>query len=130
MIQNGDKVITVLETRPASADAATALVVGEKTDRERWKILPGWPTKAYAGSLKDLSAVGLVKDTTFLEVRVTDPTPGNNDVAAKLQTAMKAVAARLPWSITAPGFMLATWRESTIRLRSPLFITPRRYRLT
>ena len=95
MIQNGDKVITVLETRPASADAATALWSAKKRIVSG-EDLAGWPTKAYAGSLKDLSAVGLVKDTTFLEVRVTDPTPGKNDVAAKLQTVMKAVAARLP----------------------------------
>ena len=70
-------------------------VVGEKRIVSGEDSCSAGLLKAYAGSLKDFSAVGLVKDTTFLEVRVTDPML-EDDVAAKLQTVMKAVAARLP----------------------------------
>ena len=95
LVQNGDKVITVLETTLASADAATGLWTAKKRI-VGGDDLAGWPTKAYAGTLKDLSAVGLTKGNTFIEVRVTDSAPAKTDMASKLQTVMKAVAARMP----------------------------------
>jgi hypothetical protein len=95
MIQNGDQVITIVQTTQASADAASGLWAA-KERIVNGKDIAGWAAKAYVGAMKDLSAVGLTKGTTFLEVRVSDPAPGSSDIAAKLQTVMKAVATRLP----------------------------------
>ena|SRR5689334_857269 len=97
MVQNGDKVITILTTTLATPDAASGLWAA-KERIVNGEDLAGWPAKAYTGALKDTPAVGLAKGKTFLEVRVTDPTPTGKggDLASRLQTVMKAVAARLP----------------------------------
>jgi len=95
LIQNGDKVITVLQATLASDDAASGLWNAKKRIVSGVD-LAGWPTKAYAGSLKDASAVGLLKGKTFVELRVTDPSPNKGDLASKLQSAARAVAERMP----------------------------------
>ncbi len=95
MVQNADKVITILFANLDSADAASGLWAAKERIVDG-KELAGWPTKAYAGGLKDVSAVGLAKGKRFIEVRVTVPSTHNADIPAKLQTVMKAVAARLP----------------------------------
>lgn len=95
MVQNGNKVMTILRVTSASADAAAGLWEAKKRIVSG-QDLTGWPTKAYAGSLKDLSAVGLTKAKMFLEVRVIDTSPTKTDLLPKLETVMKAVASRLP----------------------------------
>jgi hypothetical protein len=95
MIQNGEKVITILQTTQATADAASGLWAA-KERIVNGKDIAGWAAKAYVGAMRDASVVGLAKGATFLEVRVSDQAPGSSAIAAKLQTVMKAVAARLP----------------------------------
>jgi hypothetical protein len=95
MVQNGDKIITILQVALSTAEAATGLWNAKK-GIVSGQDLAGWPTKAYAGSLKDLNAVGLTKDKTFIEVRVTDSAPAKSDLSARLQSVMKAVAGRMP----------------------------------
>jgi shikimate 5-dehydrogenase len=95
MIQNGDKVITVLHATASSVEAATGLWNAKKTI-VKGEDLAGWPTKAYAGALKDASVVGLTKGKTFVEVRVTDPSPTKSELASKLQRIMKNVSAQMP----------------------------------
>jgi hypothetical protein len=95
LIQNGNKVITILHATLSSVDAATGLWNAKKAIVEG-QDLAGWPTKAYAGSLKDASVVGLTKGKTFVEVRVTDSSPKKSDLASKLQSIMKTVSAQMP----------------------------------
>ena len=95
LIQNGDKVISILHATASTVDAATGLWNAKKAIM-KGEELSGWPTKAYAGSLKDASVVGLTKGKTFVEVRVTDPSPKKSDLGAKLQSVMKTVSAQMP----------------------------------
>jgi len=95
LIQNGDKVISILHATLSTVDAATGLWNAKKAIM-KGEDLAGWPTKAYAGSLKDASVVGLTKGKTFVEVRVTDPSPKKSDLGSKLQSVMKTVSAQMP----------------------------------
>jgi shikimate 5-dehydrogenase len=95
MIQNGDKVITVLQVKSSTADAAAGLWAAKK------RIMSGddladWPVKAYAGAMKDAGAVGLTKGQNFVEIRVIDAKSPQADMVSRLKTAVKAVAARMP----------------------------------
>jgi hypothetical protein len=95
LIQNGDKVISILHATLSTVDAATGLWNAKKAIM-KGEDLAGWQTKAYAGSLKDANVVGLTKGKTFVEVRVTDPSPKKSDLGSKLQSIMKTVSAQMP----------------------------------
>jgi hypothetical protein len=95
LIQNGNNVISILHATLSSVEAATGLWNAKKTIM-KGEDLAGWPTKAYAGSLKDASVVGLTKGKTFVEVRVTDSSPKKSDLASKLQSIMKNVSVQMP----------------------------------
>jgi hypothetical protein len=94
MIQNGDKVITILRSTLGTEDAAKGLWSSKKRIVSGADV-PGWPAQAYAGTLVDASAVGIVKGTTFIEVRVTEPKGKAGALLPKLQEVMKAVAGRM-----------------------------------
>jgi hypothetical protein len=95
IVQNGDKLINVVQSISASPDAATKRWTSKK-EAASGGDLAGWPTTAYAGAIRNAPVVGLLKGKTVIEVRLTDPTPDKAAVTAKLQAVMKAVASRIP----------------------------------
>ena len=96
--QNDDAVVTVKMVKGSSADAA----------RQQWEAnkraaaaqdIAGWPTPAYRATVDTATVhaaiVGVYSSLTLVEAGATDPTQKTTDLAAKLQTVMKAYSARL-----------------------------------
>lgn len=94
MLQNGDKMLTVLIADLDSEDAAQHLGASKKRIVSG-QDLPGIGTTAYAGTLADAAVVGAVKGKRFIEVKAIDKTQKVADLAAKLKAVLKTVVARL-----------------------------------
>ncbi len=93
MFQNNDKMITVLVATNSTADAAQRLFDSKKRIATGTEIA-GWGAPAYGASMKKLATSGVLKQLTFVEVRVSDSTQTSDAMALKLQAAMKEFAAR------------------------------------
>jgi hypothetical protein len=98
MFQNGERIVTVLLVKVASADAAKGLWEGKKRV-VAGQDAAGWATPAYVGTIdtaKDHAAiVGVYSGLTFVEAKAIDNTQKTAALGSALQTAMKAAAARL-----------------------------------
>ena len=93
MFQNDDKIITVLVATNTAEDAAQRLFDAKKriaagTD------LAGWGVPAYGAVMKNVAIAGVLKQRTFVEVKVSDSTQKPEAMAQALQAAMKEFAAR------------------------------------
>lgn len=93
MFQNNDKIITVLVATNASSDAAQGLFNAKKRIVAGTDIA-GWGVPAYAASMKNVAVSGVLKQQTFVEVKVSDSVDKLEAIAQKLQVAMKEFAAR------------------------------------
>jgi hypothetical protein len=96
--ENRGAMVTVVMVKLPTADAATERWAANKRVSEG-RDVAGWPAPAYSATVdtaKDHAAiVGLVSSLTVVEVKAIDPAHPPADTAAKLQTAMKALAGRM-----------------------------------
>lgn len=93
MFQNNDKMITVLVATNTTADAAQRLFDSKKRMVTGTDIA-GWAAPAYGAAMKNLAASGVLKQLTFVEVKVSDSTQKPDEMSQKLQAMMKEFAAR------------------------------------
>ena len=93
MFQNEDKVITVLVATNTTADAAQRLFDAKKRIAAGTDIA-GWGVPAYGAAVKKVATSGVLKQLTFVEVKVSDSTQKLEAMAQVLQAAMKGFAAR------------------------------------
>jgi hypothetical protein len=93
MFQNDDKIITVLTATNASAEGAQRLFDNKKRMMSGADV-PGWGVPAYSTSMKGVAMSGVLKQQTFVEVKVSDPTQKADVLMQKLQAAMKEFAVR------------------------------------
>ena len=93
MFQNNDKMITVLVATNTTAAAAQRLFDSKKRMVTGTDIA-GWAAPAYGASMKNLAASGVLKQLTFIEVKVSDSTQKPDAMAQNLQAVMKEFAAR------------------------------------
>ena len=93
MFQNEDKIITVLVATNTTADAAQRLFDAKKRIASGTD-LAGWGVPAYGASVKKVATSGVLKQLTFVEVKVSDATQKPEAMAQALHTAMKEFAAR------------------------------------
>ena len=94
MFQNEDKIITVLVATNTADDAAQRLFDAKKRIAAGTDIA-GWGVPAYgAVAKKNVAISGVLKQKTFVEVRVSDSTQKPETTAQVLQAAMKEFAAR------------------------------------
>jgi hypothetical protein len=94
MLQERDKVLTVLLVEQSSAENAASLAAAKKRIVSG-EDLPGIGTSAYAGAMGGAAVVGVVKGNRFIEVKAIDKTQKVDELSAKLKAVMKSVAARL-----------------------------------
>jgi hypothetical protein len=94
MLQNGDAFLTVLVVKLESADSAQGLFTSKKRIVAGTDV-PGWPTPAYSGVIDNVAVVGVVKGSTFVEVKAMDKAQKADALGAKLMAVMKAVAGRM-----------------------------------
>jgi len=93
MFQNNDKIITVLTATNATADAAERLYKAKKQIAAGTDVA-GWGVPAYSASTKNVATSGVLKQQTFVEVKVSDATQKPDVMVQKLQAAMKDFAGR------------------------------------
>jgi hypothetical protein len=93
MFQHEDKIITVLVATNTAADAAQRLFDAKKRIAAGTDIA-GWGVPAYGASVKNVAIAGVLKERTFVEVKVSDSTQRPEAMAQGLQVAMKEFAAR------------------------------------
>ncbi len=93
MYQNNDKIITILVATNTTADAAQRLFDSKKRIAMATDVA-GWGAPAYAGMTKNLPVSGVLKQLTFVEVRVSDAAQKPDVLNQKLQAFMKEFAAR------------------------------------
>jgi hypothetical protein len=93
MFQNEDKVITVLVATNTAADAAQRLFDAKKRIATGTDIA-GWGVPAYGAALKNVATTGVLKQLTFVEVKVSDSKQKPEAMAQVLQAAMKEFTAR------------------------------------
>ena len=93
MFQNENKIITVLVATNTAADAAQRLFDAKKRIASGTDIA-GWGVPAYGAAVKNVAISGVLKQLTFVEVKVNDSTQKSEAVAQVLQAAMKEFAAR------------------------------------
>lgn len=93
MFQNEDKIITVLVATNTAADAAQRLFDAKKRIAAGTEIA-GWGVPAYGAAVKNVAITGVLKQLTFVEVKVSDSTQKPEGMAQVLQAAMKEFAAR------------------------------------
>ena len=93
MFQNEDKIITVLVATNTTADAAQRLFDAKKRIATGTDIA-GWGVPAYGAAVKNVATSGVLKQLTFVEVKVSDATQKPEAMAQVLQAAMKEFAAR------------------------------------
>ena len=93
MFQNEDKIITVLVATNTAADAAQRLFDAKKRIAAGTDIA-GWGVPAYGAAVKKVAISGVLKQLTFVEVKVSDSTQKPEAMAQALQAAMKEFAAR------------------------------------
>jgi hypothetical protein len=93
MFQNDDKIITVLVATNTTADAAQRLFDAKKRIASGTDIA-GWGVPAYGAAAKKVATAGVLKQLTFVEVKVSDSTQKPEAMAQGLQAAMKEFAAR------------------------------------
>jgi hypothetical protein len=94
MLQERDKVLTVLLVEQSSAENAASLAAAKKRIVSG-EDLPGIGTSAYAGAMAGAAVVGVVKGNRFIEVKAIDKTQKVDELSAKLKAVMKSAAARL-----------------------------------
>ena len=93
MFQSEDKIITVLVATNTSADAAQRLFDAKKRIAAGTDIA-GWGVPAYAAAVKNVATSLVLKQLTFVEVKVSDSTQKPERTAQVLQATMKEFAAR------------------------------------
>jgi len=93
MFQNDDKVITVLVATNAAADAAQRVFDAHKRIAAGTDIA-GWGVPAYGASVKTFATAAVLKQLSFVEVKVSNATQKPEALAQALQAAMKEFAAR------------------------------------
>ena len=93
MFQNNDKIITVLTATNASDDGAKGLF-SAKQRIVAGADIAGWGVPAYGSSQKNVAVTGVLKQRTFVEVKVSDATQKPDVLLQKLQAALKDFAAR------------------------------------
>ena len=93
MFQSNDKIITVLVATNSTADAAQRQFDSQKRIATGTDIA-GWGVPAYGGAMKNFAVAGVLKQQTFVEVKVSNPAQKPEATAQALQTAMKEFAAR------------------------------------
>jgi hypothetical protein len=93
MFQNEDKIITVLVATNAAADAAQRLFDAKKRIAAGTDIA-GWGVPAYGAAVKNVAISAVLKQLTFVEVKVSDSTQKPEAMAQVLRAAMKEFAAR------------------------------------
>ena len=93
MFQNEDKVITVLVATNTTADAAQRLFDAKKRIASGTDIA-GWGVPAYGAAVKKVATSGVLKQLTFVEVKVSDSTQKLEAMTQGLQAAMREFAAR------------------------------------
>ena len=93
MFQNEDKIITVLVATNTAVDAAQRLFDSKKRIAAGTDIA-GWGVPAYGAAVKNVAISGVLKQLTFVEVKVSDSTQKREAMAQALQAAMKEFAAR------------------------------------
>ncbi len=93
MFQNNDKMITVFVASNTTADAAQRLFDSKKRLATGTEIA-GWGAPAYGTAMKNLAVAGVLKQLTFVEVKVSDSTQKPDVMAQKLKAVMKGFAAR------------------------------------
>ena len=93
MFQSDDKIITVLVATNTTADAAQRLFDSKKRIASGTDIA-GWGVPAYGASVKTVATSGVLKQLTFVEVKVSNSTQKPEAMAQALQAAMKEYAAR------------------------------------
>ena len=93
MFQNDDKIVTVLVATNASADGAKGLFDAKQRIVAGTSVT-GWGVPAYTGSMKNAAACGVLKQQTFVEVKMSDTTQTPDAMVKKLQVVMKEFAAR------------------------------------
>jgi hypothetical protein len=93
MFQNNDKIVTVLVATNASAEGAKGLF-GAKQRIVAGTEIAGWGVPAYSGSMKNAAACGVLKQQTFVEVKVSDSTQPPDAMVKKLQGVMREFAVR------------------------------------
>jgi hypothetical protein len=98
MLQNGDKILTVMIVTRDTTDAAQGLWNSKKAVAAASDV-QGWPVKAYSSTFEKAkehdATVGVVKGKTFVEAKVTDATQPVSALSAKLLAVMKAVSGRM-----------------------------------
>lgn len=93
MLQNNDKIITVLVATNKTNDAAQRLFDANKRIATGTDIT-GWGAPAYGASMKNVAVSGVLKQMTFVEVKVIDASQKPEALTQKLQAAMKEFTAR------------------------------------
>lgn len=93
MFQNNDKIITVLTSTNGSAEAAQRLYEGKKRIAAGADVA-GWAVPAYSAVMKGVAVSGVLKQQTFVEIKVSDKTQKPDAMVQKLQAAMKDFAGR------------------------------------
>ena len=93
MFQNDDKIITVLVATNTAEDAAQRLFDAKKRIAAGTDIA-GWGVPAYGAVMKNVAVSGVLKQQTFVEVKMSDSTQKPEAMAQALQAAMKEFAAR------------------------------------
>jgi hypothetical protein len=93
MFQNEDKIITVLVATNTAADAAQRLFDAKKRIAAGTDIA-GWGVPAYGAAAKNVAISGVLKQLTFVEVKVSDSKQKPEAMAQVLQAAMKEFSAR------------------------------------
>ena len=93
MFQNNDKIITVLTASNATADGAQGLFQAKKRIVTGADVA-GWGVPAYSASMKTVAVSGVLKQQTFVEVKVSDATQKPDVLVQKHQVAMKDFASR------------------------------------
>ena len=97
MLQNEDKIITVMLVNLDTVEAAKELL-GRKKLIAAGQDVGGWTIPGYSSVVdrpkEHVAIVGIVKDKRFLEVKVLDVTQKASELSAKLSAVMKALGAR------------------------------------
>lgn len=93
MFQNEDKIITVLVATNTNAGASQRLFDAKKRIAAGADIA-GWGVPAYGAAVKNVAISGVLKQLTFVEVKVSDSTQKPVQMAQVLQAAMKEFATR------------------------------------
>jgi hypothetical protein len=94
MLQKGDAFLTVLVVKLETPDSAQGLFTSKKRIVAGTDV-PGWTTPAYSGVIDNVAVVGVLKGSTFVEVKAMDKTQKTDALGAKLLGVMKAVAGRM-----------------------------------